>query len=312
MHLSTFSSKFTKKTPLRLLLITLSWLGVYHFLVITKIVMPFDGINQWQINFIKIQRYAYQAHSSSNIVLVGSSLTSNIKASYIGSQVINLGMSGGSAQTGIAAVRRNTLKPAILLIEVNESINNRIDSQMIDSIYNPWLYYVRLYIPMLRQEYQPVSVFLPTVASLKSRLIKGNSSANKQQDSKQDVNIDPSLTNTLIFQQIEANKIPLTEKEKSLLKQEANYIKSQILQVEKDNVRVILFDVPIENRVQDTVRKQQIQALLRELFPINKFEWLPQPLPRHWRTSDGIHLVSSDAKDYAAFLKNQIIRTYAN
>lgn len=120
-------------------------------------------------------------------------------------------------------------------------------------------------------------------------------------------NDSSNLTEKLIVQEVEANKTSLSEKEASLLKQEADYIKFQISQLRKDGVRVVLFDIPVEQRVQSTVRKQQVRALMRKLFPIKQFEWLPEPPSRHWKTSDGIHLVSSDAKDYAAFLRNQLL-----
>ena len=306
VNLYIFSFKLKKYSLIRSLFIALSLLGSYHALVFTRLVTPTDGIHQWEINFIKIQRYAYQKSLSLKIVIAGSSLTANIQASDISPQVINLGMSGGCSQTGAEAILMKPSKPAILLVEINETISRKLDDRMIDYIYNPILYSTRFYIPMLRQEYQPVSVFLPTLSSIKHRLMNRESVTNNLSNIRQIVNIDPILTDKLIAQQIEINKVPLTEKEKILLRKEIEFIKYQISQLSKYGVRIILFNIPVEQRVQNTVRAKQIEALTSELFPIGKFEWLPEPPPRHWTTYDGTHLVSADAKDYAAFLSNQL------
>ncbi len=307
MNLFIFNSKFLKNSLVRSLGITLSLLSGYHILVVAKVIAPNEGIHQWENNFIRVQRYAYKNPSNSSLVLAGSSLTNTLQASDIGSQAINLGLSGDCAQTGIEAVHRKYSKPRILIIEINETIIRKRNEQMIDSIYNPFFYYTRLHIPMLRQEYQPVSTFLTTVSSLKKRLKEVIGKTANPTQGKSVVNVDPDLTEKLISQAIEDYKTPLSNEERSLFTHEAEYIKSQISQIRKDGVRVILFDIPREQRVEATVREKQLKALMRKLFPTNSFEWLPEPPPRHWTTYDGFHLIGSDAQDYAAFIGNQLL-----
>jgi hypothetical protein len=307
VNLYTFSSKAKKIPFIRPLAITLSLLSIYQMLIFSKLVKPNEGIHQWQINFIKIQKYAYQEYSNLKIVLVGSSLTVRLPTDEIGSQVLNLGMSGGCAQTGIEAVQRTPAKPAILLVEINETIIRKIDSQTIDSIYSPFLYYTRLYFPVLRQEYQPLSILISALTSLKYKVTHNSRIVHQQNKSNQIVNLEPSLTEKLIAQKIEGNKVPLVENEKKLFIQEAAVIKSKITEIKKDKVRVILFDVPTEQRVRNTVRQKQIRALTSELFPKSKFEWMPEPPLKQWATYDGTHLIASDAKDYVAFIKEQLL-----
>jgi hypothetical protein len=45
---------------------------------------------------------------------------------------------------------------------------------------------------------------------------------------------------------------------------------------------------------------------MKELFPVNNFDWLPEPAARKWLTGDGAHLIPSDAKVYANFLKDRL------
>jgi len=251
---------------------------------------------------------AFFPHLIAGLILKANNFYPQIKPKYqIGFNVTNLGMSGGSTQTGLEVVHRTFSKPTILLVEINETIIIKADKQIVNSIYNPVLYYTRLHIPMLRQEYKPVGTFLATVSYLKKRLKEVIRRTAKPTDSKLVGNIDPNLTEKLISQAIEDYKTPLSDEEKTLFAQEAEYIKSQISQIKKDGVRVILFDIPREQRVEATVREKQLKALMRKLFPTNSFEWLPEPPPRHWTTYDGFHLIGSDTQDYAAFIGNQLL-----
>jgi len=306
MNLFTFNSKLLKTPIGRSLITALTLLSSYHILVVTKVITPSKGMHQWQNNFIKIQSYAYQNQLNGSMVIVGSSLTANLQIDTE-PQIINLGISGGCTQTGTESVKRNPSKPAILLVEINETINRKIDSQLIDSIYNPFLYPIRRYIPMLKEEYHPVAVVIPTLVSIKQRLREARGLKNKPRTIRQVVNVPQTLTDKLISQAVEEYKSPVAAKEESLLRQEAEYIKAQISQIRKDGVRVVLFDIPREQRIQATLRERQIRSLMREFFPSKDFEWLPEPPPRNWKTNDGFHLVSSDATEYYTFLKNQIL-----
>jgi len=301
MNLSIFNSKIFKSNIARSLSATVLALSCYQLLVITKIVKPSDGLHQWQNNFIRLQRYAYQNASQSNIVLAGSSLTANLPASEIGSSVSNLGMSGGCTQTAVEAVVRKSPKPAIVIVEINNTIDRKIDNQMIDSIYNPFLYTLRFYLPIFREEYQPISAFYPKVTALRNKILQFIRFNNTS------MNPDKKLTDTLISQFIEEYQKPVSEKQIKLIQQESEFLKLQISQLRKEGVRVVLFDIPRDPRLQATLQEKQIKALMKELFPVNQFEWLPEPPPRNWKTYDGVHIVSSDAKYYVTFLKNQLL-----
>lgn len=307
MNLFIFNSRLIKTPIARSLITTLTLLSSYHILVVTKVITPSQGMHQWQTNFIKIQHYAYQKERNLNLVLVGSSLTANLQTSNTNPQIINLGISGGCTQTGTEAVRRNSAKPRILLVEVNETIGRKIDMQVINSIYNPFLYSLRFYLPMLKEEYHPVAVIVPTLASIKQRLREARGIKNKPQETKQVVNVEKLLTEKLIAQAIEEYKNPVSATEERLLRQEAEHIKAQISQIRKDGVSVVLFDIPREQRIQSTLRERQVKALMREIFPSKDYEWLPEPPPRNWITNDGFHLVSSEANDYFAFIKKQLL-----
>ena len=134
--------------------------------------MSSNGIQQWDKNFIKIQKYAYINNSKSRVVVVGSSLANNISGYFDADIFTNLAIPGGCSQTGIEAFKRSKLKSSILLVEINGTITRKIDESTIDSIYNPLFYDLRSYFPILRQEYQPVSAGLSTLNSIRHNLEK--------------------------------------------------------------------------------------------------------------------------------------------
>jgi hypothetical protein len=176
---------------------------------------------------------------------------------------------------------------------------------MIDSIYNPFLYTLRLYLPIFREEYQPVSAFYPKLIVLRNKLLQLIRFNNTS------VNPDKNLTDTLISQFVEQYQKPISEKQRELIQQEAEFLKLQISKLRQEGVRVVLFDIPRDPRLQATLQEKQIKALMKELFPVNQFEWLPEPPPRNWKTYDGVHIVSSDAKYYVTFLKNHLLTKQA-
>ena len=269
-------------------------LGLYQVSIWGGLLPPSNGVTQFESNVIKAQRYVYQNQPDS-MVLVGSSLTDNIKPEDIGSNVTNLAMAGGASQTGLEVIKKKPVKPSTLLVELNYTIDRKVDAKLVDSLYDPFFYLTRLAFPMFRDEYRPVSVL---VYYLKNR--------SKQQD-KDKIN-NPELTQKEIGRLVEEGNKPLSEKREKAIRSEAEYIKNQLAELKQQGWRVVLFDVPGEERVQNTKMYQQSRSLMRSLFPKDSFEWLPEPPSKNWTTSDGVHLVRSDVEEYALFLREQLLK----
>lgn len=286
------------------LLTCLFLLGLYQVLIFCGFIPPSGGINQWQGNVIKAQQYAYDTNPALKMVLVGSSLTSNIRAEYMGSQVANLGQAGGSTQTGLEIVKRKKSKPSILLVEVNETIDRKIDEQLVDSLYQPLLHFARMHLPMFKEEFKPVSVL---ISHIKNKYDENKKAIINPNEDKEQIKKSPARK-IVIEKLVSENSKELDQEEQDLLRNQAEYIKAQIAEIKKDGVRVALFVVPREPLVDNTLRQKQVRELMRSLFPTDSFEWLQEP-SREWVTSDGTHLIEPDAKDYAAFLREQLLNT---
>lgn len=283
------------------LLVCLFFLVFYLTVVGGGVVTPSDGINQRQVNVIKAERYVYN-QSEPNVVLVGSSLTAEISEQYFNSdRFTNIALAGGCSQTSLDLVQFKPEKPNILLVEMNDTIIQKIDSQLTDSIRNPGLNLLKTYVPIFREEYQPISVFVHYLKTL--------SQGKKEEEGEAEANRIPNreFRETLISRLLEGHKRNLSEEIKETIIEQAQFIQDQLTAIERENVRVVLFDIPGEQRLADTVRRTQVTNLLRSLFPPDTYEWLPEPPSTDWTTYDGIHLIGSDAKKYALFIKEQLL-----
>lgn len=298
--------KFQLRSILRPLLIFLFLMTFYQVLVSGRVLLASDGVSLIQNNIVKAQRYVYQNDSDLKMVIVGSSLAANLNMKDIGNGVRSIALGGGASQTGLEIVKRSNSKPPIVLVEINDTIIRKIDADLVDSLYHPIFYGLRQYLPMMREEYRPISVF---VDSFKSRSKQNMKLMTREElDSLEGRNLTPELSQKAIETTVEIQSKLLSEQDAKSMKLEADLIKNQIAEIQiNSGAKVVLFDIPLESRVNATLRIKQVRELAKKLFPPDRFEWLPPLPPREWRTNDGIHLIRSDARDFAEFLRDKLL-----
>ena len=299
--------KFQLRSILRPVLIFLFLMSFYQVLVSGGVLPAGEGITQRQNNIVRAQRYIYQDDSDVKMVIVGSSLATNLNEKHIGESVKSVAFGAGASKTGLEIIKRSKTKPQIVLVEVNDNNLLRIfDSELIDSLYHPIFYWMRQYLPMFREEYRPISVFINSFRSRLSQNLEGMS--REELDSLESQNITPELSQQAIQAAVERANKPFSEKEVETMKQSADLMRNQIAEIKKNTgAKVVLFDIPRDSRVNATLSMKQVRELAKKLFPPDRFEWLPPPKEREWRTNDGTHLIRSDARDFAEFLRDNPI-----
>ncbi|MEG4278466.1 hypothetical protein QUA62_13455 [Microcoleus sp. MON1_C1] len=301
--------KFQLRPILRPLLIFLFLMSFYQVLVSGGVLPASEGVSLIQNNIVKAQRYVYQDDSDLKMVMVGSSLAANLNIKDIGEGVKSIALGGGASQTGLEIVKRSKSKPPIVLVEINDTIVRKIDTELIDSLYHPIFYWLRQYLPMMREEYRPISIF---VDYFKNRSKQNQKMTREALDRLEGRNLTPELSQKAIQSIVDIQSQPLSEQDAENIKKEAEFIKSQLAEInKKSGAKVVLFDIPQESRVNAAIRKKQVQELAKKLFPPERFEWLPPPKEREWRTNDGVHLIRSDARDFAEFLRDKLLSKVA-
>lgn len=296
---------FQLRSIMRPVLIFLFLMSFYQVLVSGGVLPASDGVSLIQNNIVKAQRYVYDDDSDLKIVMVGSSLSANLRVADIGKGVKSIALGGGSSQTGLEIVKKSNSNPPIILVEINDTISRTIDRDLVESLYNPIFYWMRQYLPILREEYRPVSVF---IHSLKKGSKHNQKTTKEALDRLETRNLTPELSQKAIQTTVNIQSQPLSKKDVEDIKKEAGVIRAQIAEINKNSgAKIILFDIPQESRVDAAIRRKQVRELTKKLFPPDRFEWLPPPPPREWRTNDGIHLIRSDARDFAKFLRQKLL-----
>lgn len=292
---------------LRPVLIFLFLMSFYQVLVSGGVLPASEGISLIQTNIVKAQKYVYQDDSDLKMVMVGSSLAGSLNVKDIGEGVKSIGLAGGASQTGLEIVKRSKTKPPIVLVEINDTVVRKIDAELLDSLYHPVFYWLRQYLPIMREEYRPISIF---VDFFKRRSKQNQEVSREALDRLEGRNLTPELSQKAIQNVVDSQSQPLSEKDAEAIKKEADFIKIQIAEIKKNSgAKVVLFDIPQESRVNAAIRRKQVQELAKKLFPSDRFEWLPPPKEREWRTNDGVHLIRSDARDFAEFLRDKLLNT---
>lgn len=279
----------------RIALLTLFILGLYEVLIWAHIVPPSQGSSQNEENTIGIEHFMYDGGERKPVVLIGSSLTSNLKDFVLPGQSVNLGLAGGSLMTGLEILAHSADRPKLVLLEANYPMTRPVDSDQLGATTNIVMTRVRSAFPIFRKEYQPVGVF---VTFLKNRAKHGGAKEGLQLD---------NVTHT------ELVELAVKSYARSLSAQEINNYQLAAAKVAQDigilrshGTRVILLRIPMEAATDDSPRIKQIDALLAQAFPIARYEWLRPPPAVTWHTTDGDHLTRADCRIYASFVNNSL------
>lgn len=279
--------------------------ALYQTAIWSGRVPPSRSGTQWDDNLIRAQAYSLTPARPNEIVLVGSSLTANLPVQGIGPAAINLGMAGGSAQTGLELVESTPGTPQIVLVEINETLTRPADKHLLWTSENAAWRQACLRFSALRAEFRPVSVALSALRSWKQRRA-GRAADQSEGDTGPLTPAQEKLRQRLIAQNLAREAAPLSASDAQALRVAARQARIRVDQVGRGGARVALFSPPGETAKERMPRQQQIRALLRVEFPPSRYRWILTPPNFHGATHDGAHLIPADARRYAAFLRAQI------
>ncbi len=244
-----------------------------------------DGISQLQANMVRMQRalYSSERHSA---VLVGSSLAANVKVERLDSDFMNLGINGGSSQTGLELLLSAHRSPKIVMIEISESCKRGLDKDALANLASPRANQISTLMPFTLQEYQPANVLL-------SRL-KGKRTQESDDTVSEDVRLNA------VKRWASEHEQPYDAALVDVFKREFALIRSQIERLGNKGVECLLVYIPQDDEVDSKPAMMQFKDLIMKEFPMKTYHWLVEPgLDVPWRTNDGIHLVPSQSRIFA-------------
>jgi len=218
----------------------------------------------------------YKTEPVPDIVLVGSSLTYRLKEEYFDiARVRNLALVGGSPLTGLEIVARQSRLPKLVLVEMNV-MTRPVDASLVkkyseDSSIEP------LFARPLRLAVAFYENWMHAPLSHSQISIDG---LLKQPPSDFDnhVYVDRAV------QQLDAED-PSVEASANV-----DGVRQMIPELENKGTRVLLFELPVADRLERTKSVEITGAIVHAAFPKTN-RWLPIDVDRSdLRWADGAHL----------------------
>jgi lysophospholipase L1-like esterase len=239
--------------------------------------------NQWQGNVAAAEEYIYSP-GRKDVVLVGTSMSARLEKDMLDQGVWNLGLSGGSAATGLEIIRRSGTRPRLVLIEAN--MISAIDSEFVKSRFHGPTVFFKTLLPGIRTAYQPANLFVNWVKKSKSQV--------------QDAPNPKAFQNLIRIQKDSWKQIPNEDdSRKSLIT-----IRQAVENLQAEGVKVAFFDMPIDSALEVMPARQAAWKRMREAFPPTHFDWL-KSVPGDFPTFDGIHLLNQGARRFARILQDE-------
>jgi hypothetical protein len=266
------------------LLLAGAWVPGYSLLVSKRFPDGGSGINQWQENIIRLERFAFSSRRY-RCIIAGSSMASRIRQELVGPDDYNLSASGRSALVGLDAVLKSRSKPACVLIEANWTLLQNEDGPEGGRVFSPLPRLLKSLLPGLREVYQPVTLI---AGMLKSR-------REAEKPDVVDVNFESHLSANLANENVEPAPGPLHLKVARLA--------AAVKALEEGGTRVFFFDPPRHKWLMEGARSRGVRAAIRAQIP--SVPWLEAD-EGVYETEDGIHLTGSSAGRYSRLLGSRL------
>lgn len=248
--------------------------GLYNlFLVLEKPDIKMFQ-NQWQKNYSFAQDFIYE-NKAENII-VGSSMAARMQNDFLPKDFYNLSFSGGSVLTGLEIIKKSGFIPKNIYIETNIIFRNK-DNKLLNNLFYPILWQIKKHIPVLQEKYQPLNL----VAS-KIRGSYGKTHKEHMQEKRNE-----KIFNLTIQRRLKNYNKSLESYENKL-----SDLKILIEYFSKKGVNIVFFEMPIENRLANSIKAKEQRKIIKNNFA-NK--WFKLPSNDNYVTADGIHLIFPSA-----------------
>ena len=277
------------------LIVTLLLLVVYH-LALPHLSHKFYALlSQQRGNYLRTQQYVYDIPSETNVV-VGSSASAELNDTILGPNYYKLCLPGGCMFTGLEIVRRTGKRPHLVLIETN-LVTREADNELLHDLFSPGLFQLRKASRIFREEGRPAN-FVGGIAEacvrrscqLTSRAIHGEKPPTTVVAHPDQV--EPNLLVRLKRLALErAQYAPSAAELSPRVKELAEYVQ----QLTERGTTCLFFEMPSDPALYNTPLVVAQRKAVMDQFPPDKFNWISFEHGYPYETTDGIHLVRSDA-----------------
>lgn len=273
MTSSTSNSKEIWRPSLALAVILIA---IYAVLVRIGKVPSGQGISQYQLNWVTMEKFAADGMPGVEAVICGSSMGQTLKPQLVDQRFYNLSILGTSGLTGLKVVNASRNRPRVVFVEMSHTLVTGYDKTSLTSMMSPYRRWVASNAKFLRQDYQPTDILL---SKFKRRGLGG-----ADNPASEAVLAAAVKRHTPLFEPFEDYSFEGT----------VRGMKAAIADVEAKGSRVVLLELLAAPEVEATPKFQHVRRRIAEEFGAN-YTWLRPLAPTDVVTSDGIHLVPSVA-----------------
>jgi hypothetical protein len=226
--------------------------------------------HQWQDNVMKAQQFLYAGKTDT--VMVGTSLSGRIIRDSV-PFVKSVSFGGCSVEDGLKIILSKKDVPKLVLLETNLLLIDG-NPELVSRITNGVIPKIRHWIPSLREQYEPISLF--------ASLMMNSTGINPQAGMAK---VDMNLLNESINRHIAEDRLMPEE----WIKRRGETIKALIAGLESKGTRFVFFEMPVNERLLHLKKNDQMRAFVKKEFPTSKYLYLPSDTFKYL-TTDGEHL----------------------
>lgn len=282
---------------------------IAYTILVTYVINPhkFVSEHQWQDNQIKAQEYLYSNTDSIQNIVVGSSLADRLVVGYL-SNIYNLSMGGLGIFDGLQTVTKKGVYPKMVFIEMNK-LDRKVSADFTTSLNNPIMTFLRKYFMSIRDGKQPVGLIaIPygeKVAAYGTYIAQtAIHSIARKIISEEEKGLEEIDMVTKILPRLfeEESQIP----NDANLEEDIQNLKYYVDILEKNNVTVVFFEVPIQHQLCGLSKPEAIRNKFYKTFPRNKYQYIDMPNCNDYITTDGLHLDKLSAEKYTYFFRDEM------
>lgn len=239
------------------------------------------GTHQWQENQIRAQRFLYE--KSSDTIIVGTSLSARILLDSL-NNVSSCAFSACVVEDGLRLILSKDVIPHYVMIETNYILRPSNGELIKVNTQGP-LPLLRNYIPILREQNSPISLF-------GWRFMQGALAPAET--------VDLDRLHKNIKNRISEDNTHFLTKEQ--MEERMETILFLVGRLEERGAKIILFEMPLNDSLRHVRSNEQTRQAVIRMFPKEKYIYLPNDTSIYL-TNDGEHLDAEGQRRYSNFLK---------
>lgn len=244
--------------------------------------------NQVDTNMMRMQGFLA---APPRTVLVGSSLTFRLPTEVLEPEVANIGLTGGSALTGLAMVERSGEKPGLVLIESN-LLERPLDQEAVQAQLRFPERFLRKHLRVFRTGYDPANLLWRGLATLTHQ-------------TQTEAVLTPQAARAFYQEQQRFKSRP---PDAALFRRNLERTAQMVASLQAKGIRVGFFEMPIDPGLTNSPADTMMRREVARAFPPSRYCWLHLAVPGGTRTMDGVHLTA----EHSALIARQILAQQKN